>query len=184
MAGSVKIAFALIGIGVYFIGHPLYPIFVPLINAYTPWMTAVGSVYIIIGSFSISVSKTIQYRFTATWIIGFLGIGISALTISEISEILDPHNLVALLLVGFILAAMFPLGYSSQLRDKKQFLISLLFVCMLYSALLINSVNITERVRGPVGAVFIGFGCVGILLGLPAYLLGASLAPPRDVVNK
>lgn len=182
-----------IGIGAYFLGHPHYPALVPLINAFTSWMFAIGGVYVTLGliSFVFTRHELARYeRFCAvgSWVATIPAIVIGVLAANgfefeSVVRLLGPnsHNFEHSLYISIPLAFMFPFGYDSALGHRDRAVLALFLVFVSYAVALANSFPIMDQVRGPLAIMFIAFGCVGVLLGIPLYVLGNALASsPTD----
>lgn len=179
--GPERAALVVLGIGVYFLGHPLYPALVPLINAATSWMFAVGGVYVTLGSISVVLVHYRRLSAIGSWLATTLGAAIGLLAangfeVRMVVRLVEGTNFVQSLYLSLPLALLFPIGYSYHHDDRKRPVVPLLLVFPLYALVLANSIPLMERVRGPVAVVFIAFGCIGVLLGIPLYVLGATLS--------
>lgn len=183
--GPERAALVVLGIGIYFLGHPLYPALVPLINASTSWMFAVGGVYVTLGSISVVLLRHRHFSAIGSWLAAVLGVAIGLLAANEfevgmVVRLVEGSNFVQSLYLSLPLALLFPIGYSYHHDDRKRPILPLVLVFTLYALALANSIPLMERVRGPVAVVFIAFGCIGVLLGTPLYVLGTTLASSPD----
>lgn len=182
-----------IGIGAYFLGHPRYPALVPLINASTKWMFAIGGVYVTLGLISFfftrhDLTRYERFRAVGSWlvVIPAIVVGILAANGFEFESVArllgpNPHNFEHSLYLSIPLAVMFSFGYDSALDRHDRTVSALVLVFVSYALALANSFPIMDRIRGPLGIVFVAFGCIGVLLGIPLYVLGNALASsPTD----
>lgn len=178
-----RISLASIVIGAYFLGHPFYPVLVPLIKASTPWLFAIGGVYTVLGAAAFGLTHRRHSVLTA-WFVCVLSVVVAVLAagglkLRIINQIFSGGSISPPLLLSLPLSAMFAFGYESQLQAQAQPGRSAMVVYGLYALILSNSIDITETIRGPAAVVFIAFGCIGIILGLPLYGLGSSLVRER-----
>ncbi len=179
---SNRIGVAVFVISVYFLGHPLYPSLVPLIRASTPWLFSVGGVYFTLGLFSFVHQRYPYCSAIGCWLASLVGVVVALLAanrlqFSAVLRLLGSNSIEISLYLSLSLAAMFPVGYVSRQSSRKPIILSHLLVFSVYVLALVNSIPLTERVRGPAALVFIVFGVIGVLLGIPLYVLGDTLTP-------
>lgn len=177
---SNRIGVAVFVIGAYFLGHPLYPSLVPLIRASTPWLFSVGGVYFTLGLFSFVYQRYPYFSEIGCWLASLVGVVVALLAanglqFSAVLRLLGSNSIEISLYLSLPLAAMFPVGHISQQSGRKPIILPHLLVFSLYVLALVNSIPMTERVQGPAALVFIAFGVIGILLGIPLYVLGNTL---------
>ncbi|MFC4449352.1 hypothetical protein [Halorussus aquaticus] len=194
--GAKRTAAAVVALGLYFLGHPLYPAFVPLIRGKTPWLYAVAGAYLTLGAYSVGHAHVRRHfrdgrpNTVGSWLAAAVGVAVAVLA----EQGFDPAALVRFigrasgssvvvsgLLLSLSLVFQFPLGHdrrrSAGTPSPRPFLLPL----ALYAAVLIWSLPLTVHSFGPITVVFVAFGCIGALLGAPAYVLGTTLAtPPED----
>lgn len=178
--GGTWTALVALGLGIYFVGHPRYPSLVPLIRASTPWLFAAGGVYLTLGATSFAYARSPRVPAGGTWLAATLAIGIGVLAangfeFTTVVRLLGSNDVGPSLYVSIPLALLFPFGYNRYFDGRERPVLPLLLVFTLYGLVLANSVPLTERVRGPVAVVFVAFGCIGVLLGTPSYVLGTTL---------
>lgn len=167
-------------LGVYFLGHPLIPGLVPLIRASTPWMYAVGTTYLVVGTTSVVWSRYRQFSAVGSWLVAILSGAIAVLAANgfdpgAVVDFLGSNDIGPSLYLSLPLVFQFPLGYDYHLATRKQMALPFVFVFASYVLVLANSIPLVEPVRGPVGIVFVAFGWIGVLLGTPLYALGVAL---------
>ncbi|WP_135854676.1 hypothetical protein [Halorussus salinus] len=172
-------ALVVVALGGYLLGHPFYPEVVPLVRASTPWLFAVGGAYLILGAMSLVAARARRFSAVGAYATALLAIAVAVLA----AHGPDPDAIVRLVVgsdVGPPLytsvpaALLFALGYA-DCDDGHGFSHPVALVFVSYALLFANSIPLTERVRGPVGLFFVVFGSIGVLVGIPTYLLGRSL---------
>lgn len=176
-----------IGIGIYFLGHPLYPALVPLIRSSTSWLFGVGGAYITLGLISFIFLKYNRFFPVGSWLVAIPVIVVAILTtygfeFRSIIRLFDSNwfNFEHSLYLSIPLALMFSFGYDSYLDRRNRLVLALFLVFIAYALTLATSFPLVERVRGPAGVMFTAFGCLGVLLGIPSYVLGNALASPTN----
>ncbi|NEU57501.1 hypothetical protein [Halorussus sp. MSC15.2] len=190
--GAKRTAAAVVALGLYFLGHPLYPAFVPLIRGKTPWLYAVAGAYLTLGAYSVGhvhVGRHFRDGRPSTvgpWLAAAVGVAVAVLAergfdpaalVRFIRRVSGGSVVVSELLLSLSLALQFPLGHDRRRRSAGTPSPRLLLLPFaLYAAVLIWSLPLTEHSLGPITVVFVAFGCIGALLGAPAYVLGTTLA--------
>ncbi len=177
-------ALVVVALGGYLLGHPFYPEVVPLIRASTPWLFAVGSAYLTLGAVSSVAVRTRGFSAVRAYATAFLAVAVAVfaahgLELDGIVRLVGGGDVGPSLYTSVPIALLFAFGYA-DCDDRNGFLRPVAVVFASYALLFANSVPLTERVRGPVGLFFVVFGFIGVLLGIPAYLLGRSLGSAAE----
>lgn len=177
--GALPAALVAIAVGGYFLGHPHYPAAVPLIRAPTEWLFAVGGVFVTLGAVSLAYSKDRRLSDPGAWLLAILCVPAGFLVANRFEfgalvRLAGANDLGAAAFVTLPLALMFRLGHG-RYDDRRRTIRFLLLVVASYALVSVNAIPLTERIRGPVGIVFVAYGCIGVLLGVPLYVLGVSL---------
>lgn len=173
-----------LGIGFYFLGHPLYPALVPLIRGATPWLFAVGGAYVTLGSISLAYSPKRYLSSVGAWFATILAVVFALFTANDfefetVVRLVETSNFGPPLVLSLPLVLLFRLGYDSRGGRNRPIGVTILAFAS-YALVLATAIPLTERVRGPVGLVFVAFGCIGVLLGIPLYALGNSLGSASE----
>lgn len=172
-------ALVVVALGGYLLGHPFYPEMVPLIRASTPWLFAVGGAYLTLGTASLVAARARRFSAVGAYATALLAIAVAVLA----AHGPDPDAIVRLavgsdvgppLYTSVPAALLFAFGYADS-DDRDGFSHPIAVVFASFALLFANSIRLTERVFGPAGLFFVVFGVIGVLLGIPTYLLGRAL---------
>jgi hypothetical protein len=182
--GAPKATLLAILVGGYFLGHPNYSAVVPLIRAPTEWLFAAGGVYVTLGSVSLAYSRDRRLSGLGAWLLVILCIPVGLLVanrfeLGALVHLFRANTFGAAASVSLSLGLMYRLGYSHH-DGRRQTVPFLSFAFASYTLILANSIPLSEQIRGPVGIVFVAYGCIGVLLGIPLYVLGTALVSSSD----
>lgn len=181
-------------LGLFLFGHSLYSDFVPLFGDAAPWLYAVGGAYLTLGVCSLGhgrFRRRLRGRRRAAvgpWLAATLGAAVAVFAGSggDPAALVGPVGasdsleVVFTLLLSLPLALQFPLGYARRRPAGAPPFRHFAVVFVLYAFVLVGSVPLAERVRSPLSVVLVTVGCIGALLGAPAYVLGATLATSTE----
>ncbi|UPW00073.1 hypothetical protein M0R88_16355 [Halorussus gelatinilyticus] len=176
-----RTALLVIALGLYFLGHPLYPALVPLIRASTPWLFAVGGAYFTLGAVAFVAARARRFSAFGAHVAALLAVVVAVLAangtdVGAVVRLAGANDLGPSLYVSISMALLFAFGYDDRDDRDDRASVRLLIVAFASFALVFaNSIPLTERVLGPVGLFFVVFGFIGVLLGIPTYLLGRAI---------
>jgi hypothetical protein len=174
-----RLARVVLGVGLLAVVHPLYAGSVPLINGDVPALSAAGTAYVSVGGAALAVTLS-RRRVPWWWLLlpAFATPLVAVIPVVLLSHPGTPWAVSESVLLGVPVALTFPLGYAVGGGDGRAKRRAAGTILAVVAALAFRFVTFTQSpaIGGLVSIIGTVLVILGLLFGVPLYLLGGSLA--------
>ena len=177
------VAAAVFALGLLAVVHPVYAGTVPLVNDDITALSAAGTVYALVGATALGLAVG-RKHVPWWWLLAPTALAppIAVLLVAFLSYPSTPWDVSDTVWLSAPLAAVFPLGYAVGRGERRARRYAVAAVLAIAAALPLQYVAFTrEPIAGGLVAILAAVLVVlGLLFGVPLYLLGESLARTLD----